>query len=156
MIEAIIFSIFLVMSFMGITIYNTKEIPESISAMVWGLKGDLKWLWSIWLLAVSILTFVPAIEILDTNGLGIIGFLSMVCISFVAILPLFDREHVMWHNIFAIIGGVLSQVSVALINPWWLLMWLITPIVFIKPLRSKYVMILEIICYVSQIGADIL
>ena len=151
MVTLIILSIILVVSFVGITIYKTKELPESISAMVWSLKGDWKWLWSVWLMAVSILTFVPIIEILDRKDVGVLGFLPMVCLCFVAVWPLFDSEHVKLHNGLAILGGILSQLSVALINPWWLLLWLLMPVALLK--KSKSVMIAECICYAAIVGA---
>ena len=151
MTEPIILSIILVVSFVSITIWRIKQIPESISAMVWSLKGDWKCLWSIWLIAVSILTFVPMIEILDRKDVGILGFLPMVCLCFVAVWPLFDSEHVNLHNWLAILGGILSQFCVLIISPYWLLTWLLMPIALFD--KSKSVMISECICYVAIVGA---
>ena len=151
MVTLLIVSILMVVSFVGITIYRTNELPESISAMVWSLKGDWKWLWSIWLMAVSILTFVPMIESLDRKDVGLLGVLPMVCLCFVAVWPLFDSEHAKLHNWLAILGGILSQFCVALINPWWLLLWLLMPIALLE--KSKGVMIAECICYVAIIVA---
>ncbi|MCR5578677.1 MAG: hypothetical protein K6F74_05630 [Prevotella sp.] len=53
-------------------------------------KGGWRWLWTAWLIAVSVLTFLTAIEILDKKGYGFIGLLPMVCLCFVAVWPLFD------------------------------------------------------------------
>jgi hypothetical protein len=153
MTEPIILSIILVVSLVGITIFRTKDIPESISAMVWGLKGDWKWLWSIWLMAVSILTLVLMIEILDRKDVGILGFIPMVCLCSVAVWPLFDSEHVKLHNGLAVLGGILSQLCVALINPYWLLLWLLMPVALFN--KSKGVMIAECICYVAIVGSVI-
>lgn len=152
---SIMLSILLVVSFVGTTIWKEKELPDSISAMVWVLpEGCWRWLWSIWLVAVSILTFAPAVGILDARGLGVFGFLPMVCLGFVAVLPLFDHEHVKWHYVMAVVGGILSQVTVAFINPWWLSVWLLMAVALWKPLRSKAVMISECLCYVAMVGAQ--
>ena len=164
MTEPIILSIILVVSFVGITIWRTKELPESISAMVWSLKGDWKWLWSVWLMAVSIFTFAPVIEILDARGLGFLGFLPAVCLAFVGAMPLFDVSNRKWHYTLAIIGGILSQVSVLVISPWWLLLWAlmlgyVVCAIFIKKFQDwmdgKGVLIAECICYLGVIGAQI-
>ena len=150
----LIANILLVVSYVGITIGRMKSLPESISAMVWVLKGNWRWLWSIWLVAVSMLTFAPAIGILDARDLGVFGFLPMICLGFVAVWPLFDQEHVKWHYVMAVVGGILSQVAVAFINPWWLSVWLLMAVALWKPLRSKDVMISECLCYVAMVGAQ--
>lgn len=153
---SLIFSVLLVVSYVGITILKERKLPDSISAMVWVLPdGGWRWLWSIWLVAVSVLTFAPATEILDARGLGIFGFLPMVCLGFVAVWPLFDSEHVKWHYVLAVIGGIASQLTVALLNPWWLFSWLLMAVTFSKNLRSKAVMIAECICYMAIEGSHI-
>jgi len=165
MITALILSIILVVLFVGFVIYKDKKFPESISAMVYTLPGDWKWIWSIWMVAVSILTYAPTIQILDPRGLGFLGFLSMVCLCFVAVWPLFDLEHRKLHYTLAIIGGILTQVCVAFINPYWLFLWIIIPGIVIYDLwknkkflvTSKYgVMIAEIICYLTTIGSQLI
>lgn len=147
----VILSLLLVTLYLGVAIWRKLTLPESISAMVWVLNGNWRWLWSIWLAAVSVLTFAPMIELLDGKGLGVFGFLPMVCLGFVAVWPLFDQKHVKWHNLLAILGGILSQVAVALLNPWWLSVWLLMAVALWKPLRSKAVMISECLCYVAMV-----
>lgn len=147
---------------MGITIWRTGELPESISAMVYTLpKGGAQWLWSIWLAIVSVLAFAPVIEILETErGLGVMGFVPMVLLCFVAVWPLFDKEHLKWHYILSYIAGIWSQVDVFLMYPWWLFLWLAL-IVFVgylllcnlKQMLSKVVILMEMTCYVGVIGA---
>lgn len=134
---------------MGITILKERKLPDSISAMVWVLpEGGWRWLWSIWLVAVSVLTFAPATEILDARGLGIFGFLPMVCLGFVAVWPLFDSEHVKWHYLLAILGGILSQVAVALLNPMTLLLW-VAILPFVR--SGKAVFVSEVICWATVV-----
>ena len=162
MITLTILSILLVVSFTGITIWIRKELPESISAMVYDLPdGGWRWLWSVWLALVSVLTFAPVIGILDdTRGLGFMGFVPMVLLGFVAVWPLFDKEHLKWHYILSYIAGIWSQVDVWLMCPWWLFVWLAL-IVFVgylllcnlKQMLSKVVILMEMTCYVGVIGA---
>lgn len=70
----------------------------------------------------------------------------------------------MWHNIFGIAAGVLSQICVAIINPNWFCMWM--PALFVlgsiyiqpegwlgKAIKGKEVLIVEITCYIDLIGS---
>lgn len=158
----IILSILLVVSFAGTTIWIRKELPESISAMVYDLPdGGWRWLWSVWLALVSVLTFASVIDILDdTRGLGFMGFVPMVLLGFVAVWPLFDKEHLKWHYILSYIAGIWSQVDVWLMCPWWLFVWLAL-IVFVgylllcnlKQMLSKVVILMEMTCYIGIVGA---
>lgn len=141
----------------------SQSLPESISAMVYLLpeRGGWRWVWTIWLVFVDVLTFAPVIEILDRRGFGILGFLPMAMLGFVAVWPLFDTEHRFWHYALAISAAVVSQVDVWLISPYGLLLWLLMPsVVFIKGLYhtgtyfgGKGVLIAEVVCYVVLILA---
>lgn len=155
----LILSILLVALGMGAAIWKGRELPESVSAMVWLLpKGGWRWLWMVWLLMADIFTLAPAIEILDAKNLGVLGFLPMVLMAFVAVWPLFDTEHRKWHNAFGIAAGVATQPCVWFICPWWLFGWLLIPAAIIamycqpdrmKWLDGKGVTVAEIICYVT-------
>lgn len=157
----LIISVLLVASVMGVAIWRMKALPDSISATVFVFK--YKWLWTIWLVFVDVLTFAPVIEILDRRGLGILGFLPMAMLGFVAVWPLFDIEHRKWHYIFAIAAGILSQKDVWFISPWCLLTWLLMPAAWIWTTLGKYraafdskgVLLSEVICYVAVIGSEI-
>ena len=121
-----ILSILLVVLFAGATVWRTGRVPESISAMVYLLpEGGWRWLWSVWLWAVTVLTLAPAVEILDADGRGWLAFLPMVCLMFVGGWPLMDVEHRPWHYAMAILGAALTQVCVVYICPWCLLLWLL-------------------------------
>lgn len=162
MIVILIISVLLVALYVGATIWRFRALPDSISAMVYALpEGGCRWLWSAWLALVGILTFAPVVEMLDGRGLGILGFLPMALLMFVAVWPIFDREHYRWHNIFGTAAAVVSQVDVWLICPYWLLLWLLmVAAVFMKGLRhtgtyfgGKGVLIAEVVCYVVLILA---
>lgn len=140
-----------------------QSLPDSISAMVYLLprRGGWRWLWSVWLALVSVLTFAPVIDILDdTRCLGVMGFVPMVLLGFVAVWPLFDKEHLKWHYILSYIAGIWSQVDVWLMCPWWLFVWLAL-IVFVgylllcnlKQMLSKVVILMEMTCYIGIVGA---
>lgn len=159
----LITSLVLAVSFTGVAAWRMGCVPESMSAMVYAFKGEWRWLWTVWLVAVDVLTFAPVIGILDAWGLGILGFLPMAMLGFVAVWPLFDIEHRKWHYILAIAAGILSQKDVWFISPWWLLAWLLMPAAWIWTTQGKYraafdskgVLLSEVICYVAVIGSEI-
>ncbi len=47
----LVISMVLVALYVGATIYHTKKMPESVSAMVYAFP--FKWLWTIWLWSLS-------------------------------------------------------------------------------------------------------
>lgn len=158
----LIISILLVTLYVGVAIWKERELPESISAMVYLLpEGGAQWLWSLWMVVTAIITFAPVISILDRQGLGFLGFLSMVLLAFVAVWPLYDKEHTVWHNVFGIAAGVLSQVCVRFICPWWLWLWILfiayewysRKYVHVYPngITGKSVFIAEVICFTTII-----
>lgn len=162
----IILSILLVVLFVGIIIWRTKELPESVSAMVYDLpQGGWQWLWTMWLILVDVFAFGPVIEILDVQGFGWLAFLPMAMIGFVAVWPLFDEEHRAWHYALSIAAAMITQVCVWKISPWCLLLWLLLLVLcvyafFAKTypswLKGKSVLIAECICYLTLILAEVL
>jgi hypothetical protein len=126
MFKLLIIAILLLIAYIAIFIIKKKELPKSISHMVYDLpKGGWRWLWTIWLWSVTILSAPSLIEALNGSSFQFVGFLTIVSLIFIGAFPLFDADHVKWHSIFAIVSGILSQVCTILICPWWMLLWLI-------------------------------
>lgn len=159
-----IISLLLVVAYVAAAIWRKRELPESISAMVWLLNGGWRWLWSVWLLAVDVLAFIPVTVILDGRGLGILGFLPMAMLAFVAVWPLYDTAHGRWHSILSVGAGVMASVDVLLISPWLLMSWggllllAVDSSFFFRPRAWYYhkeVMIAESICALTVFGAVI-
>lgn len=77
-------SILLVALYVGAATWKERELPESISAMVYLLpEGGWRWLWSVWLWIVSLLATIPVISILDTRNMAYLGFFTLACLVFV-------------------------------------------------------------------------
>ena len=161
MITILILSLVLVISVMGIAIVRERSLPESISAIVYIFKH--KWLWTIWLWLVALLTLIPCIEILSRIGMEFLGFGTMACLMFCGAMPLFDKDNIKWHWITGIAGCILSQLCVYFIFPDWLMLWgifaflagskYIQPEGFGKPFLGKGVFLAESTCYLSLMGA---
>lgn len=153
-----ILSILLVVSFVGIITWRNKELPESISAMVYDLpEGGWRWLWSVWLWLVTVFTYAPMMDVLDARGCGVFVFLTMLCLFLAGAMPLFQTETKKWHYVSAIAGGVLSQVCCCVVLHWWVVLplWLVFTVlmVFVK-VRGKEVLLAEMLCYVTSIIVD--
>lgn len=169
MITLFIIAILLMVLYIGITIWKKKELPKSISHMVYDLpKGGWRWLWTIWLWSVVICAAPSLIEALSGSSFQFVGFLTIASLIFIGAMPLFDTDHLKWHNTLAIAGGIGSQICTILICPWWMLLWIIM-IVFMggafcafndnkgcyRFIDGKGIFITEILCSATVIAAII-
>ena len=158
----VILSLLLVTLYLGVAIWRKRALPESISSLVYVFRW--RWLWTVWLTAVGILTCAPAIEILDSIGMGFLGFGTLACLVFCAAMPIFVEEQKQWHDILGISACILSQICVFFIDMNWLYAWalflFIMGSVFIQPtgwlakaVNGKGVFVAECICYISYEGS---
>ena len=142
MVTMLTISILLVVLFVGTAIWNNKELPESVSAMVYDLPRSGQWVWIVWMWAVALLMCIPLIDALP-DGARMLGFLTLACLVFCGAMPISDNTtNRRAHNAFGILGGVLSQVCVAIVSPWWLLAWLFFVVIYVYdllPLQDRCV-----------------
>ena len=117
-------SILLIVLYIGGYIWKHKELPNSISAMVYDLKGGQRYLWQSWLAIVTIFIAPTLFEATKDNPFQFIAFLFLFCLLMVSGLPLVEKEKNKAHGIIAICSGILSQVGVTMVCAWWLLVWL--------------------------------
>lgn len=159
----LVINILLVVSYVGITIWRMKSLPESISAMVYELPKKRQWVWSAWLVSVAF-TLMPVLLEKLPDGVESLGFLTTIGLVGAAVTPLIQLETRKWHYIFAIGAGILGQVCVAVLSPWWLLLWFSMIGVLCvmlewsesrvtKTLHENGVFIAECICYISIVGS---
>lgn len=159
----IIISVVIALSYVTGVIWKKRELPCSLSAMVFELKGNAKWLWTAWMWAVTFTIGIPTIEALPEN-VKFLGFLMMGSLTFVGAMPLFENESKKEHYFFAILGGVLSQLCVSFIYPWCLFTWLGMAAVIFLHLRDikrdderekwytgKGTFLAEVSCYVALV-----
>ena len=143
-----------------------RRVPVSISAMVCLLpEGGWQWLWTLWLWAVALTLAPPLMEAMP-DGWRFIAALMLAALTFTAAMPLFGQENKKRHYYFAIASGILSQLCVLILNPWWLLPWL--PVLALvvsafsahndedgihKVCNGKGVIIAEVACVLSLYAA---
>ena len=165
MITLTILSLALTIPFIGIAIARERSLPDSISALVYVFKH--KWLWTIWLWLVALLTLIPCIEILLRISMEFLGFGTMACLVFCGAMPLFDKDNVRWHWITGIAGCILSQLCVYFICCDWLSLWGVFAFLagskYIQPegwlgkaVKGKEVFLAECTCYVALMGAELM
>jgi hypothetical protein len=163
MVTLLFLSLFLVTLYVGVTTWKLGELPDSISSMVYVLpEGGWRWLWTVWLWAVALLTCIPAIEALRPKSLEVFGFFTMACLVFTGAMPLFLKDQERTHHILAIAGGIFSQIVVLFVSPWFLALWLLMVWLLLDSLTAsetprwydgKSVFISEAICYASFFGS---
>lgn len=101
----------------GLLLMSRGGVPESVSGLVYNLSERMRWAWSGWLIAVALTLMVPLMSALGDAGL--LGWLTTVCLM-CAGATLNTRA---LHYFFSAATGGLSQVCVACLCPWWLLIW---------------------------------
>jgi hypothetical protein len=135
-------------------------VPESISSMVYALRKDRQWLWSAWLFAVTALLMPRLLELAHWAG-----WLTTACLVGVAVTPIIKEETRGIHNWLGIAAGVMSQVCVAWICPWWLFLWVLIVYAIAMDfadgnydegqeiLHGKGVFVAEVVCMVTLYAA---
>ena len=145
----ILISIIMAVLYVGAAIIIKREIPVSISSLVYILpEGRWRWLWTIWIWITGLLLIVPLIDALPDEW-KFLGFFTIASLMFCGAIPLFIEEYNTWHNILGVAAGILSQVCVAIINPWHLTLWIL--ILSALLMKSKTVFISEVICFISLV-----
>lgn len=121
--EHLIMLIPITLTIAGVVGLARKGVPESISGAVWAKSEKLRWLWSGWLVAVALTLMVPLMSAL--GDVAWLGWLTVACLIGAAVTPVFRQDTRTIHNICGVAAGLLSQVCVACLCPWWLTVWLI-------------------------------
>lgn len=134
----------------------SRHIPKSISAMVYDFKRGMQWAWSVWLIAVGALLWIPLMERLD-DRLCALGFLAFAFLVGAAVTPLTNRDTSDWHDLFGVASGSMYTACTAVINPYCLAAWALYVAALPFPyMRSRLVLVSEVCCAVSLCGCLII
>ena len=110
--------------YIGYVTKRTGELPTSISACVYEFSEKRSLMcWTGFMWVAGICGMIPLLAKL--GDFGMVGFVTIIFIAFMGIMPLSNKETRPWHYWLAVLAGVLSQVCVALVCPYWLLIWTI-------------------------------
>ena len=159
MMSLLIISIIMAILYVGVAIWKLHALPDSISAMVYVLDKRWQWLWSVWLWLVAITLPPSLIDAMGENW-QFIGFLTIACLMFVGAMPLIPGTHNKTHNVLGVIAGILSQVCVAIIYPWWLMAWFVWIMAALYTaynvndiFEGKAIFMAEFVCWLSLTGS---
>ena len=165
MIAMIILSILLAVAFTAIAIRIEHGLPDSISALVYYLPRPMQWLWTVWLWAVSLCVCIPLIGAMPDEWRSL-AFIALGCLMLCGAMPISDSNvSKTAHDVFGILGGILSQACVIFVSPLWLTAWLLWAFLMgstvIQPeggdmrslFKGKGVFVAECICFVTLAGA---
>lgn len=130
MVSFVIASIVLSVAYIGWTLVSSGKVPESMSAMVYSLPKKQQWVWSFWLAMSSTLLLPRIFSIVPDNG-KFVGFLMLVALIGVAVTPIIQQETRNWHNVLGWAAGGLSQACVGIVNPAWLILWVVLGIIIV-------------------------
>ena len=114
--------------YVGAAIWKERKLPESISAMVYVLPKTGQWLWTIWIWAITLL-LAPTLFETITEDFGALAHCFATSMMFIGAMPLVKNETNKAHNALGISAGIFSQICVLIINPWWLMTWLVLLII---------------------------
>ena len=157
--------ILLAVLYTGTVIWVNGELPDSISAMVYVMERHGQWVWTVWMWAVSVCVCIPLIDALP-DAWKLLGFATLCCLVLCGAMPISSAlTNKKWHDALGIAAGVLSQLCVAVVSPWWLAAWALWPFLMgstvIQPdggdmrktFKGKGVFVAEAICLLTVAGA---
>ena len=133
----------------GYAIVNMRkanEGPDSVSSFSYisGVKGFV-----LWAIITSALLGYSVVDVLPEH-LGWLSFALAGGLLSVGASPLYRSENKVIHYFGGYLFGVVSQVIVFILNPYWLLLWVFFPLVFVrKGWRENATFISELICFVN-------
>ena len=153
-------SALLVILYTGMATWRRRKLPESVSAMVYELPQKWQWVWTAWLALVTALMAPALTEAMPSAWYSITSHACIICLAMTAAMPLIPGSHNTAHYGLGIAAGVLSQVCVAIMCSWWLLLWLLfVAVVFYTVFAKKGtifdgkgVFVMEAVCWMSLMG----
>lgn len=107
-----------------IVIIHDREIPNSISQIVYSLSEKWKWTFTIVMFIVGFMVVPQLIEVIQNPLYKFLGFFTVLGILGVGADPLVKGEHNIVHYLSAIIMGISSQIIVYMNIPQLLYLWI--------------------------------
>lgn len=162
----VLISMLLAVLGIGLSTWRRKELPRSVSAMVYNLPVSEQYIWTLWLWVTAFLC-VPSLMESIREPWTFVGFFWIAAVMFCGAMPLTERDTEKWHDLLGLAAGILSQCCVWLVCPWWLLLWTVLLVLagilitgYDKPwvqrldgvLAGKGVFVAEVCCAVDLYG----
>lgn len=149
----IVIAIIILLVYILVIIKIGGSIPPSLSASVFNIPTNKRWIWTVVLFAVCFLCVPTYIEKTSENT-QFLAFLAIAGLTFVGAAPLVkfsdDKMQFRVHEVGAIVCAACSQLVLVFNYPWFLLSWIPFIIyVFIKGYKNWRTKIFwgEMICF---------
>lgn len=131
----IVIAIIILLVYTLVMIKIGGSIPPSLSASVFNIPTNKRWIWTVVLFAVCFLCVPTYIEKTSENT-QFLAFLAIAGLAFVGAAPLvkFSNDEMQFrvHKVGAIVCATCSQLVLVFNCPWLLLLWIPYIIAFIK------------------------
>ncbi len=148
MVDLIILSVVLSVAMAIVAAKKAKELPDSVSSFSYYV-GDVRF--SLWATTMAAVLLFSSLHALPPKQ-GYIAGLMSVGLLMVAASPCYRTENKILHYVGGYLFGLTSQVVVALLMPWLLILWVLFPLVFIrKDWKENATFIAEAICYLTLV-----
>lgn len=149
----IVIAILILLVYTLVMIKIGGSIPPSLSASVFNIPTNKRWIWTVILFAVCFLCVPTYIEKTDINT-QFLSFLSIGGLAFVGAAPLVkfsdDEMQFKVHKVGAIVCAACSQLVLVFNCPWLLLLWIpFTAYGFVNGWKTWKTMIFwgEMVCF---------
>ena len=150
MVYLIISSVVLSVAMAIVAAKKAKELPDSVSSFSYYVR------FSLWATMTAAILLFSSLHALPPKQGYIAGMMS-VGLLMVAASPCYRTENKVLHYVGGYLFGLASQIVVALLIPWLLILWVLFPLVFIrKSWKENATFIAEGICYITLVGSLIL
>lgn len=153
MVYLIILSVVLSVAMAIVAAKKAKELPDSVSSFSYYV-GDVHF--SLWATMTAAILLFSSLHALPPKHAYIAGMMS-VGLLMVAASPCYRTENKVLHYVGGYLFGLVSQIVVALLIPWLLILWVLFPLVFTrKSWKENATFIAEGICYTTLVGSLII
>ena len=152
MVYLIILSVVLSVAMAIVAAKKAKELPDSVSSFSYYV-GDVRF--SLWATMTAAILLFSSLHALPPKH----AYMQMMSVGLlmVAASPCYRTENKVLHYVGGYLFGLASQIVVALLIPWLLLLWALFPLVFTrKSWKENATFIAEGICYITLVGSLIL
>lgn len=114
----------LIFLYCAIITFKDKDIPNSISQIVYSLSEKWKWTFTLVMFLICFLIAPQLMTVATKCGYDFLGFLTLGGILGVGVDPLVKGNANVIHYTSAIVMGLSSQALVYIINPYLLFGWI--------------------------------
>ena len=84
----LLISVLITVLYVGTTIYIHKELPASVSHMVFNLPRNYQFLWTLFIWSVAFGTVPALLDAMEGSIFQFVGFLFIASLAFIGAMPL--------------------------------------------------------------------